>query len=408
MSAPARKTVLLLLRDFPPRFHGGAPVILYELFRCLDQYRLIISTSRADDSGGRELFEDAEIHRHRFLPTIVAPDFGRWPQPFRFALRYFSYVLWNMAVLLIGLRKRIDIIFLGRLDYAYPAAMLLSRIKRIPLVTLLYGEEWTMICRKATWDWRLHGRFFPRFVRSVDLLVLTSEVARLDLVQAGLLDGGAVIPPGVDVELFRPPEDKDALRRKHAPEADLLLLSLARLSERKGQDRVIEAFAALHGRYPGAQLIIAGSGPTGDRLRQLTRELGVEDRVRFTGEIDYHDPLRIELFQAADIYLMPNRRSALNDLEGFGIVFLEANACGVPVIGGDDGGVPEAVARGETGFLVDARTPGPVIEALDRLMGDAALRRRFGEAGRKRVVEEFTWERMAERYHERFVELTRS
>ncbi len=398
MGRAKRKALFLLLREFPPRFHGGAPIIIYELFLRLKQLPLIISTSRADDPDGRELFEDAEIHRHPYLPTMVDPDYGGWPQPFRFALRYLAYLRWNLAVLRIGMRRPIGCVFLARYDYAYPAAVLLSRLKRVPLISLFYGEEWSMVSCRATADWKLHSLFFPSFVRSVDLLLLASESARQDLVQAGLLDGGLVLPPGVDTERLRPPEDKDRLRRKHAPGADLLLLSLARLTERKGQDRVIEAFAALHEKYPGARLVIAGSGPTGERLEQLARDLGLEQKVRFTGELPYTSRERVELFQAADIFLMPNRRSPLNDLEGFGIVFLEANACGVPVIGGNDGGVPEAIAHGRSGFVVDARTPGPVTDVLDRLMGDAVLRERLGAQGRQRVVDDFSWERMAERF----------
>jgi len=200
---------------------------------------------------------------------------NRWPRfavaapspsrriPFRFFLRYFSYLLWNLAILYIGMRSRIDYIFLGRFDYAYPAAMLLSRLKRVPLITLFYGEEWSMISRRATPDRKLHSLFFPSFVRAVDLMVLTSEDARQDLQQAGLLKGGVVIAPGVDTELLRPPENKDQLRKKHAPDADLLLLSLARLSERKGQDRVIEAFAVLHEKYPGARASRGGGAQKG-------------------------------------------------------------------------------------------------------------------------------------------------
>ncbi len=161
---------------------------------------------------------------------------------------------------------------------------------------------------------------------------------------------------------------------------------------------MIEAFAALQEKYPGARLIIAGTGATEARLKRLARELGVEAKVRFTGMVSYTGQERIELYQAADIFLMPNRRSMLNDLEGFGMVFLEANACGVPVIGGKDGGVPEAIAHGRSGFVVDAETAGPVTEILDRLMGDAGLRERLGAQGRQRAADEFSWELMARRF----------
>lgn len=405
MAQRKEKQIFLLFRELPPPFHGGAPIIIRELFLRLKAYGLIISTSRVTDPDGQEIFDEAHIHRHPYLATMHDPDFIAWPQPFRFALRYFTYLLWNLAIVYLGLRNPIDCIFLGRMDYAYPGAILLRCLKRVPLVTLLYGEESSQIKRRATPDWKLHSLFFRAFVRRIDRPIMISEAARRDLQSMGLAEKCVVIPPGVDTELIKPPQDKGRLRRKFAPDADLLLLCLSRLVERKGQDRVIESFAELHAKYPGARLIIAGSGPTEQRLRELARDLGVESLVHFHGEVGYMDQERVELLQAADIFLMPNRRINSGDLEGFGIVFLEANACGVPVIGGNDGGVPEAIDHGRSGFVVDAETPVPVTEALDRLMGDPALRERMGAEGRKRVVEHYSWDRMAERFKDCFDDL---
>jgi phosphatidylinositol alpha-1,6-mannosyltransferase len=196
----------------------------------------------------------------------------------------------------------------------------------------------------------------------------------------------------VDTERFSPAVDGGAIRRRLAPGGELLLLSVGRLQRRKGHDLAIQAVAAIRDRYP-LRYVIAGDGDERRRLEDLARSLGVLDVVTFAGAVP-PDELP-QYFAAADVFLLPNRVDS-GDVEGFGIVFLEASSTGTPVIGGNNGGVPEAVASGETGWLVSGVDVDELAQAIGGLAADAGLRARLGAAGRERVLRSFTWQRAAQ------------
>jgi phosphatidyl-myo-inositol dimannoside synthase len=201
-----------------------------------------------------------------------------------------------------------------------------------------------------------------------------------------------VVYPAVDATRFRPDVDGSAVRRRYAGPGDVLLLSVGRLQRRKGHDRVIEALRLLRDEAPTLRYVIAGDGEERPRLEDLVRDCGLRDRVHFAGVIPGADlPAH---YAACDAFVLPNRVEA-RDIEGFGIVFLEAAAAGKPAIGGDSGGVPEAVVRDETGLLVNGEAPADVASAIRRLATDPALRTRLGDAGRARVEQRFTWHRAA-------------
>ena len=180
-----------------------------------------------------------------------------------------------------------------------------------------------------------------------------------------------------------------------------VLLSVGRLSRAegyKGQDRVIALLPELARRHPGVRYVVAGDGDARPDLEAHARAHGVANRVRFAGAVPAAELAR--LYATADVFVLPTTSSPSpggERFEGFGIVYLEAAAHGCPVVAGRAGGSPEAVADGETGLVVDAAAPGALLEALDRLCADPALRRRMGEAGRERVAREFTWDHAAER-----------
>jgi phosphatidylinositol alpha-1,6-mannosyltransferase len=201
-----------------------------------------------------------------------------------------------------------------------------------------------------------------------------------------------VIHPGVDPSRF-------AARPDGAPQPSsdasgrLSLLSVGRLQRRKGHDRVIEAVAALRHRWPVAYKI-AGDGEERTRLEALALRLGVADLVEFLGPVS--DERLPGLYAACDVFVLPNRTDG-HDVEGFGIVFLEAAAAERPTIGGKSGGVPEAVADGETGILVDGSRVDEIVSAIATLAATPALRERMGRAGRVRVLRAFTWDHAAAR-----------
>ena len=200
-----------------------------------------------------------------------------------------------------------------------------------------------------------------------------------------------VIHPGVDPARFRP-DVPPHVGGSLVPGAGPVLLSVGRLQRRKGHDTVIEAIAELRHELPGLRYLIAGDGQERTRLEELTRSRGVTDCVTFLGEVD--DAQLPRLYAACDIFVMPNRSDA-HDVEGFGIVFLEAAATGRPSIGGRSGGVPEAIADGQTGLLVDGTAHLELAQAIRRLSASPSLRAEMGVAGRARVLASFTWDRAA-------------
>lgn len=201
-----------------------------------------------------------------------------------------------------------------------------------------------------------------------------------------------VVHPGVDPVRFNPSIDAGDLRRRFAPNDGLLLLTIGRLQRRKGHDVALAAVASLRERIPNLRYVIAGDGDERARLEQIVASHGLTDIVSFTGEVSAADLPRY--MAACDVFLMPNRDDN-GDVEGFGIVFLEAAACGKPVIGGRSGGVAEAIADGATGLLVDGTDRESVAAAIECLARSEPLRRRFGSAGRQRVLRSFTWDAAA-------------
>jgi phosphatidylinositol alpha-1,6-mannosyltransferase len=203
-----------------------------------------------------------------------------------------------------------------------------------------------------------------------------------------------VIRPGVDTERFRPSiEGSDVLRRRLAGDAMLVCLSVGRLQRRKGHDLVLQAIAGLGSRREELRYVIVGDGEERARLEAMTHQLGLDAVVRFQGSVA-SDELPL-YYAASDLFLLPNRVEA-RDFEGFGIVFLEAAASGVPVIAGRTGGVPEAVLDGHSGLLVSGEDAAELRHAMTILLENRDRRAAMGHCGRERVLREFTWQRAAD------------
>jgi phosphatidyl-myo-inositol dimannoside synthase len=225
--------------------------------------------------------------------------------------------------------------------------------------------------------------------RGASAIIANSQNTRALLRAAGVPEGKIhVVYPGVDPERFSPRVDGREMRQRFVPGGGPMLLSVGRLQRRKGHDLAIEAVARLTTELPGLRYVIVGNGEERNRLEALTRSLGVESHVIFVGEANAAD---LPAFYAAcDVFLLPNRIDQ-SDIEGFGIVFLEAAASERPSIGGNTGGVPEAVAEDMTGLLVSGTDAEELAAAIRRLATDHVLARRLGRAGRARVLREFTW-----------------
>jgi phosphatidylinositol alpha-1,6-mannosyltransferase len=208
------------------------------------------------------------------------------------------------------------------------------------------------------------------------------------------------LPPGVDIDRFRPdPASRAELRARYRLGQRPTVLCLSRLVPRKGQDMLIRALPAIRRRVDGAALVIAGGGPYLETLRQLAERFRVSEHVTFTGGIAAAE---LPAYHAmADVFAMPCRtRGAGLDVEGLGIVFLEASATGVPVIAGCSGGAPETVWHNKTGLLVDGRSGGQIVDAVTELLADPDRAAAMGAAGREWAVAQWQWDALAARLSE--------
>jgi phosphatidyl-myo-inositol dimannoside synthase len=199
------------------------------------------------------------------------------------------------------------------------------------------------------------------------------------------------IPLGTDPAHFRPGVDTGTVRARYRLEDGRWLITVARLVGHKGIDTGLRVVAALRDAYPDLRYAIVGSGPTQPQLETLARDLGIRESVRFlTGVPDADLPA---LYNCAEIYLGLSRAEGLL-MEGFGISLSEASACGIPVVGARQGGIPDAVRDGETGLLVDSTNLRAVIEVVQALLQDQELAHRLGRGGRRAVETYFNWDRV--------------
>ena len=205
----------------------------------------------------------------------------------------------------------------------------------------------------------------------------------------------SILHPGADVSRFHPDLPTQDLRIRHGIGDRPLVVCVSRLVMRKGQDMLIRAMADLQRRIPGAALLIVGAGPHENALRGLAAAAPA-DSVFFAGEVAEEELPRY--YAMGDVFAMPCRtRLAGLEVEGWGAVFVEAAACGKPVVVGDSGGARESLVDGETGFLVDGTDIGALVRALGDLLADPGLAARMGRAGRARVERELSWPRLAAR-----------
>jgi phosphatidylinositol alpha-1,6-mannosyltransferase len=251
-----------------------------------------------------------------------------------------------------------------------------------------HGEDIGTALRSRQLTWLMSRVYRDAAANVVNSYSTARMLEQLGIARARI----TVVHPGVDVGRFRPSQGDSAIRERFAPRGETVLLSVGRLQRRKGHDLAIEAVSRLRGHRPLTYLIV-GDGQERSRLQALARERGVADRVHFLGEVSEDDlPL---YYQACDVFLMPNRVDA-GDVEGFGIVFLEAAAAEKPSIGGHSGGVPEAIADGETGLLVSGTDVDELARTIEVLASSPERRRALGRAGRVRVCRDFTWRRAAQ------------
>ncbi|HEY6531618.1 MAG TPA: glycosyltransferase family 4 protein [Acidimicrobiales bacterium] len=361
---------LLVTNDFPPKM-GGIQSYLWELWRRLPPERTTVLTTPR--RRARE-FDAAQ-------PIRVERDRARVLLPTRALARRIDRLAAEVGADLVLLDPALPLGFLGPwLEHPYGV--------------VVHGAEVAV-------PGRVPGprHLLRRVLRDARLVVAAGGYPAAEAQRAaGRELPTVVVPPGVDPERFHPltAEERNAARLRFDldPQAPLVV-GLSRLVPRKGFDVLIEAGAALAGRHPKLQIAVVGAGRDRRRLERLAAHHG--SPVRFLGRVPEHELPAVHAMADCFAMLCRDRWGGLEQ-EGFGIVFLEAAACGVPAVAGRSGGTAEAVADGVTGLVVDApRDVAAVATALDRILGDVDRRAEFGAAARERAIVEFGYDGLARR-----------
>lgn len=374
-----REVSILLLTDAFLPHAGGSREYYYNLYREMVRQGLASVTVATKKVPGWKAFDQENVVESLRIRRIFKPlkslKYAELPK----AIFPFFQALWCLF------RYKPEIIHAGDLYPPGVIAWLIYRVFGIPYIIYAHGEEITQADK-----YRYQPRVRDRIYRDAAAVIANSDFSTRQLLRIGVQEERIhKVTPGVDTERFRPGPPTTELIEKYGLEGKTVLLTVGRLVVRKGHRSVLQALAAIRNEFPEAHYLVGGIGPEETKLRELVDELGLQGRVTFTGLIPTEDLPAI--YRLCDVMILANQHRSDGDVEGFGMVFLEANATGKPVIGGRSGGATEAVADHVTGFLVDPDRPAELVRALRILLGDPECRRQMGSAGRRRVETEFDW-----------------
>ncbi len=360
--------ILWVTNDLPPR-PGGIQQFVVNLLRRVHPDTTVVVGPAAGTAAVRA--DEGERHRTIRAPGPVLPTAGT-----------------ARLVVDVARSHRSDIVVLGA---TWPLGGLAGTLRRqlgVPVVGLTHGLEAGMAGAGL-------GHLIARATRDLAAVTTISRFTAERL--AGHLRADIVrhLPPGVDVDRFHPGVDGAAFRRRWGvPEDATVVACVSRLVARKGQDQLVAVWPELQRRHPGAWLVLVGEGPLERRLARQVRRAGHGHRIVQTGAIDWEQLPAAHA--AADLFAMPCRtRWGGLDVEGLGIVYLEAQATGVPVLVGRSGGAPETLSDPRAGEVVDGRDAAALRTALDGWLASPTRRAAAREPARRAVVERYAWDTIA-------------
>ncbi|MEZ5259195.1 MAG: glycosyltransferase family 4 protein [Ilumatobacteraceae bacterium] len=360
---------LLVTNDFPPKI-GGIQSVLWEWWRRLPAESFAVLTSPYEGTAAWDASQPYRVERTR----------EPWLLPHPWMVQRTNALAREIGAELVVL------------DPAVPLGIIGPSLQ-LPYAVVLHGAEVTVPGRLP-----ISKQVLGRTLRGASVVIAAGGYpAREAELAAGRALPTTVVPPGVDIERFRPSTTRAAPARLRLglPVDAPVVLAVSRLVPRKGFDTVIRAIAELQRTHPEVVLALAGSGRDRSRLERLAQELDAP--VRFLGRVPNED--LPDLYACADVFSMlcRNRWGGLEQ-EGFGIVFVEAAASGVPQVAGRSGGAHEAVSDGETGSIIDdPRDHRAAAAAIGAMLDDESLRRRMGAAARRRAEQEFSYEVLSQR-----------
>lgn len=372
---------LLISEVFPPRI-GGSGRWLWNVYQSLPREEYVLAAGEDPRQAEFDRTHDRRVVR---MPL----SFRDFSLSSPVSLRVYWRAL--RALRRIVREERVEQVHAGRCLPEGWLALLLRCTDRLPYLCYAHGEEVNLVPRGGVGG-LMSSRQFRwmtwAVLQGATRVIANSRNTARFLEEQWLLPSGRirVLHPGVDVGRFAPAARDGRVQARLGWEARRVVLTVARMNERKGLDRMLLALPTVRRAVPDVLYAIVGDGEERARLEDLALREGVSGLVQFLGELDEDDLVRC--YQQCDLFVLPNRQVG-RDLEGFGIVLLEAQACGKPVLAGDSGGTAETMRIPETGRLVRSDDPAELARSVVELLTDESLRARMGSAARRWTVERF-------------------
>ncbi len=371
--------ILFLTLDFPPNF-GGVANYYYHLCKSLGKKNevIVLAPSIIQITNNDIELGGVTVLRKKMLSEKIFP---KW-------LAALFYV-WSIVR-----KKNIDLIIVGHILPLGYIALLYKFLFRIPYLVCAHGLD-ILAPQKNEWKffWLKYILFFSKHI------ITNSNFVKQEVIKIGSFsDKTTTIYPCIDKEFIDKTvldtlRECDALRQKYNLVNKKIILSIGRLVERKGFDVVINALPDVWEKFPDTAYIIIGSGPYKSFLQELAQKV-MNNNSKYKDKIIFLDHVPIDdlclYYNLCDVFIMVPK-DMVDDPEGFGFVFLEANGFKKPVIGSRSGGVPEAIEHESTGLLVNTNNTQETASALLRLLSDKDLREKLGQQGRDRVISKFQW-----------------
>jgi phosphatidylinositol alpha-1,6-mannosyltransferase len=382
MSENTLGKILCITNDFGPRA-GGIETFVMGLIERAPKGSIIVYTSAQGDTTS---YDEGWL---RDFGVEVIRDRSKILLPTARVIRSVNKVI---------TRDSIKQVFFGA---AAPLGVMARSLRRkgvINIVALTHGHEvwWAKL-----WPF---SRAISFIGNNVDHLTYLGDFTKSEIAKALSPRANSKlikIAPGIDTDHFAPDSTSEQLRRDLGLADKRVIVSVGRLVHRKGQDILIQSLPAILEKHPTAHILMVGEGPYRKDLTKMVEKIKLSDAVTFIGRIQYKDLPRY--ICAGDIFVMPSRsRLAGLEVEGLGIVYLEASSCALPVIAGRSGGAPDAVDEGVTGFSVDGTSPSEVAKAVIKLFDDPEKAKAMGAAGRSWIIENWRWEIWSRQFNSLF------
>ncbi|MHB8974340.1 MAG: glycosyltransferase family 4 protein [Pirellulaceae bacterium] len=375
-----KNTMLLLSELFPPKT-GGSGRWFWEIYRRLPREQVVVVAGEDPREADFDRTHDLRI-------TRIPLSWREWGVIDFQATR--NYARAYRAVRRVLRENDGQCVHCGRLLPEGWIAWLVNKICGTPYLCYVHGEElsYGLASRQLGWMMR-------RVLNGMDYAIANSRNTASILRDQWNVPADRIrlLHPGVDVERFVPMARDLEIRNKLGWQDRPVVLTVGRLQERKGHDTLIRALSQIRKTIPNVLYCIVGDGEQRPRLEELAQANGLRDYVQFRGEIDDSD--LIECYQQCDLFVLPNRE-VNGDIEGFGMVLLEAQACGKPVVAGASGGTAETMRIPETGRTVPCDGPDELAQMIVELLSDPPLRDQMGRAARQWTVERFSWESLSQ------------